>query len=54
VANFTLTVGWMGSNGGLCAFLRRILRRCRPQDAIRGLMRRMGTTPEMVRWEAVA
>jgi len=54
VANFTLTAGRMGSDGGLCGFMRRILRRCWPQDAIRGLMRRMGTNPEMVRWPAVA
>ena len=54
VANFTLTVGWMGSNGGLCAFLRRILRRCRPQDAIRGLTSRLWPNRETIQLPAAA
>ncbi|MBD3292675.1 MAG: IS1182 family transposase [Armatimonadia bacterium] len=54
VANFTLTMGSMGSEGGLYASLRRILRRCWPQDALRGFMRRMGMNQERVRWPAAA
>ncbi|HHX45944.1 MAG TPA: IS1182 family transposase [Brevibacterium sp.] len=46
VANFTLTVGRLGSEGSLCGHLRWILGRCWPQDAIRGLMRLLGMSRE--------
>jgi len=47
VANFTLTMGRMGSEGRFCGFMRRILRRCRPQNAIRGLLTWMGMIREI-------
>lgn len=46
VANFTLTMGRMGSDDGFCGFVRRILGRCWPQDAIRGLMGLLGMNRE--------
>jgi hypothetical protein len=48
VANFTLTTGWISSEGGLCGFMRRILQPCWSQDAICGLMGRMGINREKI------
>jgi len=48
VANFTLTAGWIGSEGALCASLRRIVRRLRPQNALGEIMRRLRTNREYI------
>jgi hypothetical protein len=54
VANFTLAMGWIASQGGLCASLRRILGRWWPQNALCGLMRLLGMSREKAALPAAA
>ena len=54
VANFTLTVGWMGSEGGLCACLRCLWRHLRQQNVLRGLTSRLWPNRETIQLPAAA
>ena len=54
VANFTLTIGRMGSEGDSCGFVRLIPGRWWPQDAIGGVLRRMGMNRERITLPAAA
>jgi len=54
VANFTLTMGWMSSEGGFCGFVRLIVGGWWPQDAIRGLLRLLKMNRQMTETPAAA
>ena len=54
VANFTLTMGWMGSEDGLCGLLRRVLRHLCPQNALYRLMTRSRMNREGIKMLAAA
>lgn len=54
VANFTLTAGWIGSEGGLCAYLRGVWRHLRQQNALRGLTSRLWPNRETIELPAAA
>jgi len=54
VANFTLTASWIGSEGGLCAYLRCVWRHLRQQNALRGLTSRLWPNRETIELPAAA
>jgi len=54
VANFTLTAGWIGSEGGWCAYLRCVWWHLRQQNALRVLTSRLWPNRETIQLPAAA